>query len=297
MRAGAVTRLPAAALLLAALLPGRAAWADPHPVSHPEASHVVAIGGAVTEIVYALGEQDRLVARDSTSVFPPEAMALPDIGYMRQLSPEGVLSVGPDLILAEDGAGPPEAVALLRAAGVAFAPIPSGYDAAGLDGKITAVAAALGVPEKAAPALAALRADLDLLAERKAGLGPKKRVMFILSLQDGRIMASGQGTAADEIIRLAGAENAVQGFQGYKNLSDEAATGAAPDVILMMNRGEATSQHGAPDDQLLAMPALASTPAAASRAVLRMDGGYLLGFGPRTGSAALALHDAIYPAP
>lgn len=281
-----------AACAIAAVLPGRLPAAP-----HPDARHVVAIGGAVTEIVYALGEQDRLIARDSTSVFPPEANSLPDIGYMRQLSPEGVLSVGPDLILAEDGAGPPEAVQLLREAGVAFEPIPSGFDAAGLGGKITAVATALGVPEKAAPAISAVQADLDLLTERKAGLQAKKRVMFILSLQDGRIMASGQGTAADEMIRLAGAENAVQGFQGYKILSDEAATAAAPDVILMMQRGAATSQHGAPDDQLLAMPAIAGTPAAANRAVLRMDGGYLLGFGPRTGSAALTLHDAIYKAP
>lgn len=110
-----MTRLLAPLLLLAAVLPGQAALADPHP----RASHVVAIGGAVTEIVFALGEQDRLVARDSSSVFPPEA------------------------------------VALLREAGVAFEPIPSGYDA--------------------------------------AGLRARKRVMFILSLQDGRIMASGQG--------------------------------------------------------------------------------------------------------
>lgn len=295
MRRGA-TPLRAALLLaagVAAFLPGRAAMADPHP----DAARIVAIGGAVTETVYALGQQDRLIARDSTSVFPPEAMALPDIGYMRQLSPEGVLSVGPDLILAEDGAGPPEVVQLLHEAGVGFEPIPSGFDAAGAAGKITAVAAALGVPDKAAPLLAALQADLDRLAERKAASGPAKRVMFILTLQDGRIMASGQGTAADEIIRLAGAENAVQGFQGYKILSDEAASVAAPDVILMMNRGPETSQHGAPDDQLLTMPALVNTPAAARGAVLRMDGGFLLGFGPRTGRAALALHDAIYPAP
>lgn len=206
MRAGAVTRLPAAALLLAALLPGRAAWADPHPVSHPEASHVVAIGGAVTEIVYALGEQDRLVARDSTSVYPVEVVGLPDVGYIRQLSPEGVLSVEPDLILAEDGAGPPEAVELLQQAGIPYETIPSGFDQAGLAGKINAVAGALGVSDKAQEVVAALEADLSTLAENNAALSDKKRVLFILSVQGGRIMASGQDTAADEIIRMAGAE-------------------------------------------------------------------------------------------
>ena len=57
-----------------------------------EASRIVAIGGSVTEIVYALGEQERLVGRDSTSIYPEEALALPDVGYVRALSAEGVLS-------------------------------------------------------------------------------------------------------------------------------------------------------------------------------------------------------------
>ena len=64
--------------------------------SYPDAKAVVTVGGPVTEIVYALGEQDRIVARDTTSVYPPEANQLPDVGYMRRLSPEGVLSVNPD---------------------------------------------------------------------------------------------------------------------------------------------------------------------------------------------------------
>lgn len=75
---------------------------------------VLAIGGAITEIVYALGEDARLVGRDTTSVFPPEAEALPDVGYMRALSPEGVLSLAPDLIIADEGAGPAEEIGRRR---------------------------------------------------------------------------------------------------------------------------------------------------------------------------------------
>lgn len=63
------------------------------------AMRVVALGGSVTEIVFALGEADRLVARDSTSSFPAEALELPDVGYLQALSPEGVLSAQPDLII------------------------------------------------------------------------------------------------------------------------------------------------------------------------------------------------------
>jgi iron complex transport system substrate-binding protein len=261
--------------------------------SHPQAKRIVAIGGSVTEIVYALNQQDRLIARDTTSTYPAEAQALQDVGYMRQLSPEGVLSVKPDLILAEAGAGPVETIALLKEAGIAFEEIPSVAGPQGLTEKVEAVALALGVPEAANAPVAAIRADLDKLAAA-TDEGDRKRVLFILSLQGGRIMASGSGTEADAMIRLAGAENAIGAFEGYKPLTDEAITAAAPDVILMMQRGASAEAHDKPDAELLSMPAIATTPAGKSGNVIRMDGLYLLGFGPRAAQAALELHDAIY---
>ncbi|WP_416897084.1 MAG: ABC transporter substrate-binding protein [Minwuia sp.] len=76
---------------------------------------VVTIGGSITEIVYQLNAQDRLVGVDSTSMFPPQALELPNVGYVRQLSAEPILALAPDLILAEADAGPPAAVDHLRA--------------------------------------------------------------------------------------------------------------------------------------------------------------------------------------
>jgi iron complex transport system substrate-binding protein len=115
-------------------------------------------------------------------------------------------------------------------------------------------------------------------------------------------MAGGAGTAADGIIRLAGAENAMAQIQGYKPLTDEAVIEAAPDVILMMQRGgsKADAQsgdggsHTADRATALAVPALAQTPAGRNGALVTMDGLKLLGFGPRTGEAAIELHDLIY---
>lgn len=264
------------------------AGADPHP----DARRVLAIGGSITEIIYALGQQERLIARDTTSSYPPEAEDLPDVGYMRALSPEGVLSVKPDLILSEADAGPPEAIEVLQEAGVPFEVIETSADAEGLIAKVRAVAEMLGVPEAADATVAALQTDLAQLAATSDE--QPKRVMFILSLQGGRIMASGTGTEADAIIRMAGARNAVEGLEGYKPLTNEAVTAAAPDVILMMQRGAATSDHDMANDDLFALPALSTTPAAEHGAVIRMNGLYLLGFGPRTGKAALDLHNAIY---
>ncbi|MDX8350707.1 ABC transporter substrate-binding protein [Cognatiyoonia sp. IB215446] len=255
--------------------------------------NVLAIGGSVTEIIYALGEGDRLIGRDSTSSYPPEATGLPDVGYMRALAPEGVLSVGPGMIISEDGAGPPETIEVLQAANIPFITVPDGYSAEGIVQKILTVGEALDV-EAASIALASdVRMKLqeaEEAADALAGDAPK-RVLFILSTQDGRIMASGTNTAASGIIEMAGGVNAVTAFEGYKPMSDEAVIAAAPDVILMMDR---SGDHFVSDEDLFALPAIATTPAAQTQSVVRMNGLYLLGFGPRTADAVLDLTAALY---
>jgi iron complex transport system substrate-binding protein len=277
-----IARLFAALAVALALLVPLPAAATERPV------RVVALGGAVTEIVYALGQGDRLVARDATSTWPAEAEALPDVGYVRALSPEGVLSVDPDLILATEGSGPVEAVEVLEGAGVPFVTVPEGYDAPAIREKVETVAAALGIPQ--AGSMLADRIEADL-AEAVAGASQPvpPRVLFVLSLQGGRIMAAGDGTAAEGIIALAGGVNAMGGFDGYQQVSDEAVLLAQPDVILMMDR---SGDHAMADADIRAHPALGATPAAERGAIVRLPGLLMLGFGPRTPEAVRALADA-----
>lgn len=261
------------------------------PATADEA-RIVSLGGSVSEIVAALGAADRLVARDTTSTFPESLTALPDVGYVRALSPEGVLSVQPTLILAEDGAGPPETMEVLKAAGVTVAQMPGDPTPEGVLAKINAVAAALNLPAEGAALAAEVAAGLDAARAMAAAVTAPKRVLFILSLQGGRVMAGGAATEAEGIITMAGGVNAATGFDGYKPMTDEAVLAAAPDVILMMDR-EGDMAIG--DADVLAQPALAATPAAKSGEIVRMDGMLLLGFGPRTPEAARALHAALYP--
>ena len=108
------------------------------------------------------------------------------------------------------------------------------------------------------------------------------------------MLAAGTGTEAEAIIEMAGGRNAVSGFEGYKPLTDEAVIAAAPDVILMMDRGDSVVDLDTLRAELLALPAIASTPAGKEGRLIRMNGLYLLGFGPRTGKAALELHRALY---
>jgi iron complex transport system substrate-binding protein len=280
------TGLVAAGLAGLSLLGG--AWADD---SKYDTSRVVTVGGSLTEIVYALGEEGKLVGRDSTSVFPAEALELPDVGYMRALSPEGVLSISPSLIILLEGSGPPEALDVLGKASVPLVTVPESFTRDGILEKIRVVGDVLHVEDKASKLAAQVAADIDAAQAATANVKQRKKVLFVLSLQGGRVLASGTGTAADGIIAMAGGVNAITEYPGYKQLSDEALIEAAPDVILAMDRG---GDHQTQVDQLLTHPAIAATPAAANNNIVRMDGAFLLGFGPRTAAAARELATALY---
>lgn len=261
------------------------------PVLAQEAQRVISLGGSVTEIAVALGAQDRLIARDTTSNYPPAIEDLPDVGYIRALSPENVLALSPDLIIAEGDAGPPEAVEVLKSTGIPFALMPEANGPDAIPAKIAAVAEALGKVDEGKALSATVSAGLEEAKARAAAVAAPKRVLFILSLQGGRVMAGGEGTEAEGIIRLAGGVNAGTGFQGYKPMTDEAVIAAAPDALLMMDR---EGDLAIADAEALAHPALAETPAGKAGRVIRMDGMLMLGFGPRTPEAADALYQALY---
>lgn len=258
-----------------------------------DTSRLVSIGGSLTEIIYALGEEGKLVARDQTALYPEAVTALPDVGYMRQLAPEGVLSVSPTALLVIEGSGPPEALEVLSHAGVEYQTVPENYSAEGVLAKIRAVGQVLGAADKAETLAVATEQQFAELAARTAAVTEPKRVLFILSTQGGKIQASGTDTAANGIIALAGAVNAIDDYSGYKALTEEAIIAAAPDAILMMDRG---GDHGATDAELKANPAIAQTPAGQNGAIYRLDGAYLLGFGPRTAAAAGEVADLLYGA-
>ncbi len=281
--------LLAVVLVGANLAPGAASAAE---TGNPEAQRIVSIGGTITEILYGLGAQDRVVARDSTSFYPAGANSKPDVGYMRALSAEGILGQKPDLILMEEGSGPPPVIEILKASEVPMVVIATPPDAGKIGRKIRDVGVAVGLADAAEALAAKTEEGLKAVAADVAKItGEKKKVLFVLSVSNGRLMAGGADTEAGAIIEMAGGVNAAPSITGYKPLSDEAVIAARPDVILSMSRGD----HAITPEEMFALPSMQTTPAAANKALISMDGLMLLGFGPRTPEAARALATQIYP--
>lgn len=263
--------LAAAASGLGAALAGPAAQAAAGP-------RLLSAGGSITELVYRLGAGGQLVATDSTSLFPAEAARLPKLGYHRALSAEGLLAQGAELLLASADAGPPQVLAQVEAAGLRVLRGVPGHGFAALQAQIGRLAVALGRPTEGRQLAEAIEAERARLA---AAIRPGRavpRVLFVLSHAAGNVQVAGAGTAAQTLIELAGARNALQGVQGYRPLSAEAAVAAAPDWILGTHQG-LEALGGVP--ALLARPGLALTPAGRAGRVLAFDALLMLGNGPR----------------
>jgi iron complex transport system substrate-binding protein len=154
------------------------------------------------------------------------------------------------------------------------------------------VASALVVPERGKRLLERFDADARAAREVVEKVPSHPKVLVVLARGSGVLMVSGTGTAADRMIALVGAVNAVKEYEGYKPLTAESAVAAAPDVILTSEAGLA-SMGGI--DGLLRQPGLALTPAGKSRRIVTADDLSLLGFGPRTGTVLLDLASDIHP--
>lgn len=216
----------------------------------------------------------------------------PNVGYVRALASEGLLSLKPTSVIAIASAGPPDILKAVEDAGVKVSRIPEAPTPEGISAKITDVAALIGEKEQGEALAATTEKQFKSLDALRTKIDKPRSALFILSFQNGRAMVGGRNTSADGIIVLAGLKNAASGLDGWKPIGDEALLEAAPDVIIAMDHGPQTVTL----KSILAVPAFAATPAAKTKSVLIFDGEYLLGFGPRTPHAARDLLLAAYPA-
>jgi iron complex transport system substrate-binding protein len=243
------------------------------------AMRMISIGGALTEIVYLLNADTELVGVDTTSIYPLAATRLPNIGYARSLSAEGILALRPTQVLATEDAGPPIVLQQIVDAGIPLTILPSNDQFKGLIDRVSAIGRLVHKTDHAQALASRLHIEWRNTQERVSNSKRKIiRVLFVLSQNPSQLMVGGAKTSADAMIAYAGARNAISGFVGFKPLTPEAVIAAHPDVILVTDQGlKAVGGIGG----VLRFPGISQTRAGKEQKVVSLEAMYLLGFGPR----------------
>ncbi|HGS5384030.1 TPA: hemin ABC transporter substrate-binding protein [Vibrio parahaemolyticus] len=280
------TALTAAALLLASTN----LFAD----NAPNSERVVSAGSAVTELLLALDAKDSLVAVDVTSTLP-QGMELPDVGYHRRLSAEGLLALSPTKLIGSDEMGPTTTLNQLKSAGVDVEIVNTEANVNGLLHRIDQIATIMNRKSQAANLKQEVKTQVESLQANQPAPSAKKKVLFLLIHEGRPANVAGLDTTPDAIIALAGGDNpAAKKLTSYKPLSTEAMVEMQPDVILVSGRSYETM--GGADAILKAMPLLAATPAGQTKNIITIDGHALVGgLGLKSLSEAKRLNALLYP--
>jgi iron complex transport system substrate-binding protein len=191
---------------------------------------VVSLAPSITEIVFALGQEQILKGVTSYSNFPPQASGLPRVGSYVRLDIERIIELRPDLCIAVKDGNPKATVDRLQALGVpvyALDPrsVPTVIQA------ILEMGAVLNAGDQAERLARDMRSRIQRVTDRLAGAVRRPRVFF--QIGDAPIVSVGTNTFAHELIGLAGGNNVAAGATGYPRFNREQVLALAPDVIVI----------------------------------------------------------------
>lgn len=247
---------------------------------------IVSLSGAVSETIAALGHATQIVGRDVTSTFPADLTAK-DLGHVRSMTIEPIMSVNPTLVLATEKDVNPDLLAKIKESGIKTELIAQEYSVEGAKNLIKKVAEILGNND-----FQKLNDKIDADIKQVQPIAKKPKVLFIYA-RGQMLMVAGTKTPMEALIQIAGGENAVSEFEDFKPLTPESLIQGNPDVILMFDSG---FQSAGGMDAVLKVPGVSQTNAGKNKKIITMDGGLISNFGPRTGEAALELNKKLIEA-
>jgi heme transport system substrate-binding protein len=258
-------------------------------------TRVVCVSKQINEYLYDIHAESVLVARDLTSVYPPEITKLPSVGYHRALSAEGIISMRPTMLLTDGNLGPEGVVAQVRKVGIPVVVMDPGSTPDSARLLMTRLGTEFHHERQADSVIARwYRGMAAALADSSTwNRGPKPRVLV---MHFGQIandyLAIKRGTPADQMIRWAGGENAIDSVGGMLRLTPELIAKAAPDVIIATDVGY---DRVGSADKFASLPGVSLTPAARGKRIYRVDETEVMYYGPRTTATLEKIEKWLHP--
>lgn len=257
----------------------------------------VIAGGSITELVYAIGAGNKVVGVDETTSYPEQTQALPHIGYWKQLSTEGILSLRPSTFVTWDDAEPKMVLRQLAQHNVKVISLPRTPATFELMLKnIRTLAISLDKQKEAEALIGSLQSRLAVINAKNSQIKQKVKVMFFLSPGGGIPQVAGKTSVADAILHLAGGEN-IATHENYRIYSAEAIIAANPELIVITTQSQKNQTGGLrASEGLASVPGVSMTQAWKNQRIIEIDQSLILGMGPRIVDAVELLHQQFYPA-
>lgn len=239
-----------------------------HSQAAPE--RIISTDAGTTEIIKALELTDHLVAIDVTSPQLLPGKKLPNIGYHRNLSAEGLLSLNPDAIIGGKEMGPDHVVDRLKQSPVQLIQLPAARSEAQLIDNIRTLSEQLDQASRGQKLLSGLQKKLDQLHNQALS---SEQAVFLLFMND-KLRMAGRESGGGSLIKLLGANNLAD-YDNYRSISAEALLTLKPSLIIIAGK----EPEKAVQQLLEANPMLKHTPAGKQQKILAVDGSSLVSGG------------------
>ncbi len=281
--------------------PARGAGEDGFPVTLVDArgvavtvsrrpERIVSAAPTVTEILFAIGAGERVVAVTDQCDYPPALEGLPRIGGWFTPSAERTLAARPDVVVTSRGS-PPEFLDTIRKSGCpVFAVDPRTLE--DIYRAIRDIGAIVGAAEGAEQVVHEVQARLGAVADLLSGVPQSERPTVFLFLQLNPVWTAGARTFQHDALEAAGARNVAADREGFTPYSTESLLAADPEFLVLSTMGGDLERMRR---ELLANPALRRLSAAREGRIIVLDADPLMRPGPRIAEAVEALAAALYP--
>lgn len=195
-----------------------------------EPVRVVSLAPSITEIVYSLNSEQRLVGATQYSDYPAEAGNLPSVGSYVYLDLEKIVSLKPDLCIAIKDGNPLRIIRRLEEMNIAvYAVNPRDLDS--VMKTISDIGKILGAEQRAGEVVSDMNQRMAAVSKKADSVSHRPGVFFQIGVDP--IVSAGSNTFINELIQKAGGRNLAGGHPGYPRYSVEDVLALAPEIIIV----------------------------------------------------------------
>lgn len=253
---------------------------------------IVCVSKQLNEIIFAVGGDTALVGIDISSTYPPETKRITTVGYHRALSGEGIISLNPTVVWHDGNIAPQQVIDQIKKVGIPMRKFQGGSTIDSTKMLIMQVAKEFHNGKKGQELCDKLDADMAKLDSARKSYKDKPRVLIIhFGQAANKYFVLSRRGIPEQMLEWAGAENAADTSQKWRDLSPEVIAMAQPDVILATDFGYDLQGSLEKFKQL---PGIALSPAAKNNRIYRIEEHDLVYLGPRTGQNVIEIMQLVH---